>query len=59
MIRILLVLLWAGAALAANPDEQLADPVQEARAVALGQELRCLQCAGETIEGSNADFARD
>lgn len=42
-----------------DPAEALADPRQEARAVALGHELRCLVCQGESIEDSGADLARD
>lgn len=42
-----------------DPREQLADPAQEARAVAIGQQLRCLVCQNESIEDSNADLARD
>lgn len=42
-----------------NPSERLADPSLEARAVALGKEIRCLVCQNETIEASNADLAKD
>jgi len=42
-----------------DPSEALANPQQEARAVKLGQELRCLVCQGESIEDSGADLARD
>lgn len=41
------------------PDEMLDDPVLEARARALSQELRCLVCQNEPIDSSNADLARD
>ena len=51
------VFMHAAAALA--PDEQLADPVLEARARALSKELRCLVCQNESIDDSNADLARD
>lgn len=37
--------------------EMLADPAQEARAVALGRDIRCVVCAGQSIEDSNADMA--
>ncbi len=46
-------------ALAAGVDEQLADPVMEARARALGHELRCVVCQNQSIEESNALLARD
>jgi len=49
----------AGAALAVEPGERLADPAQEARARALGSELRCLVCQNQSIDESNADLAHD
>lgn len=42
-----------------DPSEALADPAQEARAVAIGKQLRCLVCQNESIEDSGADLARD
>ena len=45
--------------LAVTPDEQLADPAQEARARELGRELRCLVCQNQSIDDSDADLARD
>jgi cytochrome c-type biogenesis protein CcmH len=42
-----------------DPAEALPDPRQEARAVAIGQQLRCLVCQNESIEDSGADLARD
>jgi len=61
VIRIFLLLcLLAGPAFAvSNPGEMLADPAQEARARALGQQLRCLVCQNNSVEESEADFARD
>lgn len=64
MIRrgLTLALLWlalALPALAVQPDEVLDDPVLEARAREISQELRCLVCRNENIDGSNADLARD
>ena len=56
---ILLGLIAAGPAFAVNPDERLADPVLEARARALSQQLRCLVCQSESIDDSNADLAHD
>ncbi len=61
MIR-LAALLVVAAALplqAVEPDEILADPLLEARARALGQELRCLVCPNQSIEDSDAPLARD
>ncbi len=37
----------------------LPDPQQEARAEAIGSQLRCLVCQNESIEDSGADLARD
>ena len=55
----LLLLGVAGAALAVEPGERLADPALEARARALGGELRCLVCQNQSIDDSNADLAHD
>lgn len=46
-------------ALAAQPDESLADASLEARAMALGRELRCVVCQNQSIEDSNASLAHD
>ena len=51
--------LLAGPAAAVNPDEQLADPKQEARALKLSQELRCVVCQNQSIDDSDAELARD
>jgi cytochrome c-type biogenesis protein CcmH len=57
------VALMAGlagpSALAVEPAERLADPLLEARARALSQELRCLVCQNQSIDESNADLAHD
>jgi len=60
-VRVLaLLLLLAAPALAiSDPAEMLPDPAQEARAEAVGRQLRCLVCQNESIEDSNADLARD
>lgn len=42
-----------------NGPAHLADPVLEARAVALQKQLRCLVCQGESLDESNAQLARD
>ena len=41
-----------------GPDT-LSDPAQEARAVALQKELRCLVCQGESLDESDAPLAAD
>lgn len=48
-----------GVALAIQPDEVLKDPQLEARARALGRDLRCLVCQNQSIDDSDADLARD
>jgi cytochrome c-type biogenesis protein CcmH len=42
-----------------DPREILPDPEQEARARAIGRELRCLVCQNQSIDDSNAGLARD
>jgi len=56
---VLLCAVLAVPTLAVLPGERLADPVLEARARALGQELRCLVCQNQSIDDSNADLAHD
>ena len=51
--------LLAGPAAAVNPDEQLADPALEARALKLSKELRCVVCQNQSIDDSDATLARD
>jgi cytochrome c-type biogenesis protein CcmH len=49
----------AGAAWAVQPDEIMANPKLEARARAIGRDLRCLVCQNESIDDSDADLAHD
>lgn len=44
---------------AVEPSEMLANPALEARAEAIGKQLRCLVCQNESIEDSGADLAHD
>ena len=39
------------------PEEQMANPADEARARDLATELRCLVCQNQTVDDSDADFA--
>jgi cytochrome c-type biogenesis protein CcmH len=55
----LVVSVWGGSAWAVQPDEMLSNPKLEARARAIGKELRCLVCQNESIDDSNADLAHD
>ncbi len=56
---ILALSLFAGNARAVMPDEVLADPVLEARARNLSQDLRCLVCQNQSIDDSSAPLAKD
>lgn len=61
MIRPLLLallLVFAGPALAVDPDEILDDPVLEQRARDLSKQLRCVVCQNESIDTSNAEIAK-
>ena len=44
---------------AIDPGEMFADPAQEARAQAVGKQLRCLVCQNQSIFDSNAGLAHD
>lgn len=55
----LLMLLMTLPAQAVQPDEVLSDPVLEERARALSVNLRCLVCQNQSIDGSNAELAKD
>lgn len=69
MIRLMLIVLAALLALPAAAQDklppapyayrQLADAAQEAKAHALMQTLRCLQCQGQSIADSDAPIAGD
>ena len=53
------MLLDGEAVLAISPEEQLSDPVLEARARGLGKQLRCLVCQNQSIDDSDAELAQD
>lgn len=55
---ILALALFASPALAVDPEDRLADPAQEARAREISRDLRCLVCAGQTVDDSSAPVAR-
>ena len=55
----LLALIAPSAALAVQPEEMLKNPVLEARARNLSQELRCMVCQNQSIDDSEASLARD
>lgn len=58
-IALLFALLAPTIALAVTPDEMLKDPVLEARARHLSQELRCMVCQNQDIDDSGAELAHD
>ena len=49
----------ASNALAAQPDEIMAEPAKETRARDLSRELRCMVCQNQSIDDSEAPLARD
>jgi cytochrome c-type biogenesis protein CcmH len=53
------LLLSAVTTYAVEPSEMLKDPVLEARARAISQQIRCVVCQNQTIDDSNADIAHD
>jgi cytochrome c-type biogenesis protein CcmH len=57
ILVVLLTLAFSSPVLAAP--EKLANPQQEARAVALQKQLRCLVCQGESLDESGAPLAAD
>ena len=59
MIFTALLLALAPAAQALLPEERLADPAAEERARGLSAQLRCLVCQNQSIDDSDAPFARD
>lgn len=50
--------LTAASAFAVDPEDRLADPAQEARAREISRDIRCLVCAGQTVDESNAPVAQ-
>lgn len=60
-IPLAFAILWIAMAPAhaVEPSEMLKNPVLEARARALSEELRCLVCQNESIDDSNAGLAHD
>lgn len=51
--------LIAGPVAAVLPEEQLVDPVLEARAREISRELRCVVCQNQSIDDSDAPLAAD
>lgn len=58
-LALLAALAFSAAAVAAEPDEVLADPALEARAARIDEQLRCVVCQSQSIAESNAPLAKD
>lgn len=58
LAALLLSLASAGVARAVDPEEQLPNAHQEARARAISRELRCVVCQSQTIDDSSAPVAK-
>ncbi|HZT26060.1 MAG TPA: cytochrome c-type biogenesis protein [Pseudolabrys sp.] len=59
VLALAVLLLHMAAAMAVTPDEMLKDPVLEARARHISQELRCMVCQNQDIDDSAAPLAHD
>jgi cytochrome c-type biogenesis protein CcmH len=59
LVFIVAVMSASSSAHAVQPDEIMADPVNEARARELSRELRCMVCQNQSIDDSEAPLARD
>lgn len=58
-LAVMIILCVGQAAFAIEPGERLDDPVLEARARSISQDLRCLVCQNVSIDESNASLAKD
>ena len=56
---LLAMTIFTFSAHAVQPDEIMADPMQESRARNLSRELRCMVCQNQSIDDSDAPLARD
>jgi cytochrome c-type biogenesis protein CcmH len=59
LLLLVAALAWLPGAVAREAAPAAADPVLEARVMALSAELRCLVCQNQTIADSNAGLASD
>jgi cytochrome c-type biogenesis protein CcmH len=59
MVALVALLAPLHALAVSNPADMLPDPAQEARARALGREIRCMVCQNQSIEDSEVGLARD
>jgi cytochrome c-type biogenesis protein CcmH len=59
LLMLLLLLAFAGSALAKEAAPAVPDPALEKRAIQLEAQLRCLVCQNQTIADSHAELAMD
>ena len=61
LMAMIMLVLWGsvGQAPALQPEERLSNPISEERARGLSAQLRCLVCQNQSIDNSDAPFARD
>jgi cytochrome c-type biogenesis protein CcmH len=59
LFLLLLLAITIPAYALSDPSEMLPNKQEEARAEAIGRQLRCLVCQNESIEDSGAELARD
>lgn len=58
-LALLIVMFAPAQSWAVEPDEMLSNPVLEARARTISEELRCMVCQNESIDESEAPLAHD
>ena len=58
-LSLFIVLLVSSHVWAVEPNEMLSNPVLEARARAISEQLRCMVCQNESIDESQAPLAHD
>lgn len=59
VVAVFTVFFIMSPALAVEPSERMGDVVMEQRARALYQQIRCVQCQNQSIDGSDAGIAKD
>lgn len=59
ILVVILSLFLSQISYALSPEERLAEPVQEQRAMQLFTEVKCLVCSGQSIESSSTEFSTE
>jgi cytochrome c-type biogenesis protein CcmH/NrfF len=57
MRLIFIFLIFSFNVYALSPERHLQDPAQEQRAMKLFSQVKCLVCAGQSVESSNTEFS--